>query len=109
MADQELHSLYNPSWWSPALRRETDDTLVEQAPIGEDSACTHARVYFKREHLDVMYSAKGCVEMTQFLNGDTPDAYRWENAQRLHICSMPHFIEALQRAEKVAEELWHPI
>lgn len=106
--DEKRYSLYG-DWWKPQIREEHEDRIIEVMNIGEESACTHMRIYFLDLKLDVLYSAKGCIEVCKFMNDSTPESFTDDDFRQLHVCDMAAHIEALQQAEVVAEEHWRPI
>ena len=112
MSKEERYQLYG-DWWTPQTRIDTEDRLVEvynqSEKPDEEAPCTSVRIYHKDEKLDVLYTAKGCIEICMFMNDSTPDSYAEDDVRNLHVCSMPNFIAALKEGEHIAAEHWYPI
>ena len=59
----------------------TDGSVRRVWYVGGDKTCTHVEVWRPNEGLLMFFSAKGCVEVTKYWNGQTPADYAKHESQ----------------------------
>lgn len=71
----------------------------------EDGETLSIRVVNEYNNLEVTMKWDGCINISKYYNGDTPENHSG-NVDYMHICEVKDFIKELQDVVRIAEEMF---